>query len=250
MTSCAHACCTPIVIQVPGLQGTGVVWENCTEAEKKDITDRIFDPIREETTDKLNKTTAKADEAKRSAEAAAVSESNAKETEATVKNIQSTFSSVVNSSINEITQEGTKQVNKVIAEGNLQIKRIHLEVDDAVVAQGTGCSERFWVLSNNVVANTNIEIPNGAHYVVGRHHLRVSWNGIVLAINRNFVEVGTVDTFSNLIQLTFDAKAGDELDIWIGALGKGDVAEAIALASEASAAVADLSRKVVYKEKV
>lgn len=149
-----------------------------------------------------------------------------------------------------VTAEGDKQDQRLVGEGDTQINRIKAETDNTLIANGMGCAEKFWTLANDVAAGTGIAIPGGIKYLVNRHHLRVSWNGLVLAIGQNFTEVGVEDTFSNTFRLTFDAKAGDEIDIWIGALGKGDVAEAIALAGEASAAVADLSRKVVYKEEV
>lgn len=152
--------------------------------------------------------------------------------------------------VDAVTAEGDKQNQRLVTEGDTQIGRIKAETDNTLIANGMGCAERFWTLSANVPAGTDIAIPAGIKYLVNRHHLRVAWNGLVLAIGQNFTEVGAEDTFSSTFRLTFDAKAGDEIDVWIGALGKGDVAEALALAGEASAAVAELSRKVVYKEEV
>ena len=150
----------------------------------------------------------------------------------------------------DILEHQEEVIAAITAEGDTQINRIKAETDNTLIANGTGCTEKFWMLSADTPAGTDIVIPSGVKYLVNRHHLRVSWNGLVLAIGQNFTEVGAEDTFSDTFRLTFDAKAGDEIDIWIGALGKGDVAEALALAGEASAAVADLSRKVVYKEEV
>ena len=150
----------------------------------------------------------------------------------------------------DILEHQQEVIAAVTAEGDTQINRIKAEADNTLIVNGTGCTEKFWTLANDVAAGTGITIPGGIKYLVNRHHFRVSWNGLVLAIGQNFTEVGAEDTFSDTFRLTFDAKAGDEIDIWIGALGKGDVAEALALAGEASAAVADLSRKVVYKEEV
>ena len=150
----------------------------------------------------------------------------------------------------DILEHQQEVIAAVTAEGDTQINRIKAETDNTLIANGMGCAEKFWTLANDVAADTGIAIPGGIKYLVNRHHLRVSWNGLVLAIGQNFTEVGAEDTFSDTFRLTFDAKAGDEIDIWIGALGKGDVSQALALAGEASAAVADLSRKVVYKEEV
>lgn len=150
----------------------------------------------------------------------------------------------------DILEHQQEVIAAVTAEGDTQINRIKAEADNTLIANGKGCAEKFWTLSADTPAGTDIVIPSGVKYLVNRHHFRVSWNGLVLAIGQNFTEVGAEDTFSDTFRLTFDAKAGDEIDIWIGALGKGDVSQAIALAGEASAAVADLSRKVVYKEEV
>lgn len=181
--------------------------------------------------------------AKGYAEAAAASAADAKKSRDDILEHQQEV-------IDAITTEGDRQYQRLVTEGNTQIDRIKAEADNTLIVNGTGCAEKFWALSADTPAGTDIVIPSGIKYLVDRHHLRVAWNGLVLAIGQNFTEVGAEDTFSGTFRLTFDAKAGDELDIWIGALGKGDVAEALALAGEASAAVADLSRKVVYKEEV
>lgn len=147
-----------------------------------------------------------------------------------------------------VTAEGDKQDARLIAEGDTQVARIQAETDNTLIANGMGGGEKAWALSAAVAAGTAIEIPGGLKYIVNRHHLRVSWNGLVCHLGVNFNEIGDEDTYSTTFKLTFDAAAGDEIDVWIGALGKGEVADAIALAGEASAAVAELSRKVVYKE--
>ena len=129
-----------------------------------------------------------------------------------------------------------------------QIARIEDAADMDFVFNVTGCAEKQWTLTSNVSANTAITIPGELYYLVGRHHLRVSYNGLVCYIGENFTEVGNTDTKSNQFKLTFDAKSGDELDVWIAALGKADVADAIATATAANDAVAELSQKVVYKD--
>lgn len=129
-----------------------------------------------------------------------------------------------------------------------QIERIQDETDDTLVANATGCAEKTWTLDADVSANTEITIPGNIFYIVGRHHLRVVYNGLQCYLGSNFVEVGNTDTKSNKFKLTFDAKAGDELDVWVAALGKADVADAISTAQAANDAVAELSQKVVYKD--
>ncbi len=129
-----------------------------------------------------------------------------------------------------------------------QIERIQNETDDVLVVNATGCAETRWTLSSDIASGTAITIPSGLYYVVGRHHLRVSYNGLVCYLETNFNEIGTTDNKSNRFSLTFDAKSGDEIDIWIAALGKADVTSAITTATAANDAVAELSQKVVYKD--
>lgn len=135
---------------------------------------------------------------------------------------------------------------QLTAHTDTQIARIDDKTDDTLVVNATGCAEKTWTLTADVAANTEITIPGGIYYVVGRHHLRVGYNGLTCYIGTNFVEVGNTDTKSNIFKLTFDAKSGDELDIWVAALGKADVVDAINTAQAANEAVAELSQKVVY----
>ena len=135
---------------------------------------------------------------------------------------------------------------QLTAHTDTQIARIDDKTDDTLVVNATGCAEKIWTLTADVAANTEITIPGGIYYVVGRHHLRVGYNGLTCYIGSNFVEVGNTDTKSNKFKLTFDAKSGDELDVWVAALGKTDVVDAINTAQAANEAVAELSQKVVY----
>ena len=137
---------------------------------------------------------------------------------------------------------------QLTAHTDTQIARIDDKTDDTLVVNATGCAEKTGTLTSDVAANTEITIPGGIYYVVGRHHLRVGYNGLTCYIGTNFVEVGNTDTKSNKFKLTFNAKSGDELDVWVAALGKADVVDAINTAQAANDAVAELSQKVVYKD--
>ena len=137
---------------------------------------------------------------------------------------------------------------QLTAHTDTQIARIDDKTDDTLVVNATGCAEKTWTLTADVAANNEITIPGGIYYVVGRHHLRVGYNGLECYIGTNFTEVGNTDTKSNKFKLTFDAKSGDELDAWVAALGKADVVDAINTAQAANDAVAELSQKVVYKD--
>lgn len=147
-----------------------------------------------------------------------------------------------------VDAKGEEQKRRVTEEGDKQVKRLQDEADNELILTGTACGERTWTLQADVAAGTAITIPDNLIYLVGRHHFRVSWNGIVLYPTENFTEIGDSDTRSKTFSLTFPAKAGDVLDVWVGALGKGDVTDAIEAASAAQSSVADLSRRVVYKD--
>lgn len=371
-----HQCCSPIIVQVPGLQGTGIVWENCSDEEKKDITDTILTPvidqakIVEETSKEVKEWLAKVerlfddsltvsgsscyeefitvsadisagtaitipnshryvvgkhqlkisyngyilsrgqgyneignaeelsntfsltftakkgnqitiwiealskkvvdeaaqqcvDRAKSYADSASVSAAQAKNSYETLVNKQNELvtalinegnyqvSNVTNTGlaqVKEVTAEGDKQYVRVNTEGSTQVKRITNETNNVLVSNGTGGNEIFWTATSNISAGTKITIPNNAWYIVGRHHFHPSWNGLELYIGQNYNEVGDVDTKSTQFTLTFNVQTGDELDVKIHALGVGNVDEAITTAKSASDAVAELSRKVVYRE--
>lgn len=150
--------------------------------------------------------------------------------------------------VGEIRAEGAAQKKIVTDEGQRQIERIEAAGNTQMAVNGYGGSEHFWELSAPVPANSEITIPVPVQYIVGRHHLRVSWNGLVLGVGQ-FSEVGTENTFSKKFTLAFDAKVGDEIDVWVGPLGTGNVDTAIVTAAEARDAIADMSRRVVYKDK-
>lgn len=182
-----------------------------------------------------------AEAAQASAEAAAKSEQAALDTEGRVDDKATSL-------IQALEDKGTEQENRVTAEGDVQVKRLQDEAGNELILRGTACGERTWTLQEDIEADAPITIPDSLIYLVGRHHLRVSWNGLILYPAENFNEIGDLDTRSRTFSLTFPAKAGDVLDVWVGALGQGDVVEAIEAASAAQSAVAELSRKVVYKD--
>lgn len=134
------------------------------------------------------------------------------------------------------------------AAGDHEIARIRAEGDNELIAAGMGCGEVTWTLSESVASGAEITIPGGIKYLVGRKHLRMAWNGCVLYRGQNFDEVGQDDAFSTSIKLLFDAQAGDELNAWVGALGKGEIADAVNLANQALDSVSALSQRVVYKD--
>ena len=147
-----------------------------------------------------------------------------------------------------VVQTGETVKSEVIAVGDAQVDRVIAAGESTLWQQGLGCQERTWTLADAVTAGTAMTIPTGMQYIVGRHHLRLSWNGLQLFPDENFDEIGTADTMSGQFSCSFDMAAGDVINAWTPALGSGIAAEAIIAANDASEAVAELSRKVVYKD--
>lgn len=147
----------------------------------------------------------------------------------------------------EVVAKKDDVIAEIEAEGKSQVERVKAAADDQLVLESLGGAEVAWTLSAPVTAGTPITIPDGHTYVVGRHHLRISWNGVTLHIGTGFSEIGTQDAPSSTFTLSFDAGEGDELDAWIAPLGRKDATDAVIAAGAAQEAVAELSRKVVYK---
>lgn len=227
------------------------------DAKKKRIT-RVGDPV--ETTDAVNKKyvdsvveiqkTAE-EYAAASAASATLAQEWAVKTDGKVQDIDYSakhYALDAKQTASELHAKALELEAQLTAHTDTQIARIDDKTDDTLVVNATGCAEKTWTLTADVAANTEITIPGNIYYVVGRHHLRVGYNGLTCYIGTNFVEVGNTDTKSNKFKLTFNAKSGDELDVWVAALGKADVVDAINTAQAANDAVAELSQKVVYKD--
>ena len=145
-------------------------------------------------------------------------------------------------------EETLRLRTEIIETGKTQVELITRLAENIETLIGVSCQEEVWTVSEASEAGDVITLPNSLYYLVGRHHLRLSWNGLLLYPGRQFEEVGEPDASSNSVRVLMPMQVGDELDAWVGALGNGDVAEAIEAANAAQDAVAELSRKVVYKE--
>lgn len=182
-----------------------------------------------------------AEAAKASAAEAATSEANAAASaEAAAKTLTDAEET--------ITKKTDSEIDRVVEATDGQIKRIEAAGDNEIFKQGFGNKEETWTLESDLASGDTLTLPNDLTYLVGRHHLRLSWNGLLLYPGRQFEEAGDSDTSSKTVRVLMPMSAGDELDAWVGVLGNGEVAEALQTAAEARDAVADLSRRVVYRE--
>jgi len=112
------------------------------------------------------------------------------------------------------------------------------------VKDGLACSKATWTVNEEIPEGTEITIPEGVSYVVGRKHVFVSYDGIV-ASPTFYKEIGDFNTVSSKISLTFPVKSGTELSVWVVPLGTIDnsLYDRVKVLEDA---LADLSRRVAY----
>lgn len=144
----------------------------------------------------------------------------------------------------------------IVAVGDTQVERIDAMADMTALTTGLKCAERTWTLESVALAGSVISLPDPLWYVVGRHHVRLSCDGIVFDRTR-WEEIGNIDTRSTQFRTLLDLPAGSELTVWITHLKESDsedseIAETVAQLQATVAtlqdALAELSRNVVYRE--
>ena len=244
--------CTSVVIKVPGIQGTGIIWETLTEEEKQDISNKAMQPIRDyieeskaEVKDKEENViqyTQKAKEYKENAEAA--KESCVILSTSTINDIASTGSNWKSS----VISEGNTQVTNVTQEGLTQIEHIQSAVKAEEATLGVRCYQTTYTIEEDLSANSIITLPYPMYYLTGRDHLRISWNGLTLIKEESFLERGIEDTRSTEVVFTFPLKAGDVITAWTVPLGRGTTDELLERIKVLEDSLAELSRVVVYRE--
>lgn len=183
---CLHACCSPVVIQVPGLQGASFDWSSTTEEERNSIAEKIFSPIKEETHYAVEQSKVYAQLAKGSAD--------------------------------KILENQSDIISKVTNEGDKQIKRIDALASISVLTSGLGNAEITWQVTQDIPAESVIELPEGLSYLVGRHHIRIALNGAVQGYNVDFRENGKNEELSTSFITLKNYSSGDILNVWVGAL--------------------------------
>lgn len=148
--------------------------------------------------------------------------------------------------IADIEAKGEEVKADVEAEGDAQADRLAGITDETLVGYGVGGRQETWALTEDVAADTEITLPNSMTYVVGRNHLRISWNGILLYPTQNFDEVGTEDVASTKFKTLFTMKTGDILNAWTVPLGRGDMGNVEQEVAQLTSSVAELSRKAAF----
>ena len=263
MSANSNCYCTSVVIKVPGIQGTGIIWETLTDEEKQEISDRAISPIRDYVEESKSEVKEKESNVINLAHQTEVNTTTVLAAKDEVVNLHETVESQISSTgqawvnnvnttgssqVTLVTQEGTKQVANVSNEGQAQIKHIQAIINAEESVLGIRCYEAKIEITEDIEQGSILTLPAPMNYFVGRDHLRISWNGLILDRDVSFSEIGDKDFRSTIIQMDIPLKAGDILVAWTIPLGRGTTDELIDRIQALENALADLSRVVVYRE--
>ena len=147
----------------------------------------------------------------------------------------------------EVRDETDIQLVNIRNKADYEIQRVEDMADLVWVSKGVACAEQVWVFNQDVAKGTVISLPEPMYYIVGKNHIRLSYDGVILS-RTWFDEVGTVDSTSNLIKLLVDVKAGQEMSAWISPLGLADMTNLVQRIEALENAFADLSTQMVRAE--
>lgn len=124
-----------------------------------------------------------------------------------------------------IAEERAEALQAVQDEGDHQVQRVQGAADSYYAQHGTGCMEINWTLNVDVPANSDIDI-DPLWYIVGRHHMQVSVNGVRQYISKQFSEKGSDGAKSHVYTTLVDLNAGDTINVWISHLAGAITASA------------------------
>ena len=124
-----------------------------------------------------------------------------------------------------IAEERAEALDAVQNEGDHQVQRIESAIASIYTEHGNGCMEMNWTLNAGISAGTDIDI-SPLSYIVGRHHMQVSVNGVRQYRTKQFDEKGSEDSRSSVYTTLVDLNAGDTINVWIGHLAGGGTATA------------------------
>lgn len=116
-------------------------------------------------------------------------------------------------------------LDDVASEGDRQVQRVQNAADSYYAQYGTGCMEMSFTLTSGVAANADIDI-DPLWYIVGRHHMQVSVNGVRQYRTKQFAEKGSDGAKSHVFTTLVDLNAGDTVNVWISHLAGAITASA------------------------
>lgn len=149
--------------------------------------------------------------------------------------------------VQDVESTGTSWQNTIILEGESQLARLDGFANVGGLEMGLACAMQVWTLTEDVPAGSTIVLPNELRYVPKRHHLWLSYGGMVLSPTF-FEEVGDGTATSTEFITKIPFKAGQELTAWVIPLGKAYEMELTDRIVALEDALADLSRRVVYAD--
>ena len=124
--------------------------------------------------------------------------------------------------------------------------KLNEETGEVVPDEGAKCQYGVWEVTSASDTGATITLP--ITYVAGKNHLNMSVNGLVLQPYSEFSEIGATGTESKTITLKFPLAVGDEVCAWTVPYDRGTASDTDQKIEDLQNALADLSRKVVYKE--
>lgn len=164
-------------------------------------------------------------------------------------NIATKQAEIVKNIYDQIIIYGKQIVASITAEGEKQKRRLEGMVELEGLINGVSCGNAVWTVTEPIAVGTEIILPEELRYVVGRHHLQLSYDGVVMS-RTWFTEVGGVDTISNSFITNMPFRIGQEICAWVVPLGRTDVIDIVDSfnnrITNLEDAYVDLSRKVVY----
>ena len=168
--------------------------------------------------------------------------------DATVKTYQEVIA-VRDGVVAELDDVSADEQAEIAEEGDRQAERLKNLVDIGGISEGVAIGEATWRFNKAVAAGTVIVLPEELFYVVGRHHLRLSYDGV--AMSRSwYTEVGNLDTVSTSFITHIPFREGQEMTALVLPLGRADHEELyqklLVRIEELEGALTDLSRRVVY----
>ena len=126
----------------------------------------------------------------------------------------------------------------------------NIDVETGIVTPEAGvqCVSESWVVDADKDAGTAVTLPNQMKYVVGKNHLRLSWNGVLLVPLYDFSEIGDAGEESTSVLFSFPLSVADEVNAWTVPYDHAKPDTVDSRITNLEEALADLSRKVVYKD--
>lgn len=94
------------------------------------------------------------------------------------------------------------------------------------LAENLTAREATMTVAENTAAGTIFDLPDGMKYAVGRYHLRISYDGVILS-STFFEEIGEEAAWSTQVKLLIPLKKGQELCFWVIPLGTQGLLDAV-----------------------